>query len=438
MAPSIATSQAQAHTSASPPSVADVERITALADPVVRNLQITQCYHELSLDLAARTGGSANWCTFAVWASKQVGQTIRKEDLERTIEQLWTMSSTMAVVARSPDSIPHQATDTSRRTQLPASLRTAGRSILTTLSLGTSLIDLVDHQVIDLVDHHDRIRAAVRAASSFEHASEACARGNRKVFQEIAREFARFLATFAGDTAFDAERIAEFCAALHPGEPPDGQRYLVQAFTSYYRALFEHDSKTREEHLLLGNLAVGLHEQTRLQPEITEALNAPVVDPLELRRRLLEILLPHVRWPARLQWNLSSRIGLHNPVDVLLSQLVEEARLLGRVAVTEHFMTFGLPGGVRLKLGQDLHGDFPPALALPVDGELLALLELVDPTPNSLRGTAVADWSDWPDRMHFIADFFRCFQQRRDLLSPPFSPPQVEGLQEGRRPEGRL
>ncbi len=430
MAPSVTTSQAQAQPWASPPSVADVERISALADPVVRNLQITQCYHELSLALAARTGSSANWCTFAVWASKQVGQTIRKEDLARVIEQLWTMSSEVAVVARSAGSIGHQVTGSDRPAQLPESDRVAERSVIAALSLGTPLIGLADQR--------RRIREAVRAASSFERTSEACALGNRKVFEEIAWEFARFLATFADATVFDADRIAVFCAALRPDEPPDGQRYLVQAFTSYYRALFEHNPKTREELLLLGNVAVGLHEQTRLQPEITDALNAPVIDPRELRRRLRKILLPDLRWLDRLRWSLASWIGFRNPVDVALTRLVEQARLLGRVAVTEHIMTFGLPSGARLKLGQDLRGDFPPALALLVEAELLALLELVDPTPNSLRGTAVADWSVLSDRMHFIADFFRCFQQRRDLLSPPFSPPQVAELKEGRRPEGRL
>jgi hypothetical protein len=430
MTAGVTTSQVHAQPWASPPSVADVERINALADPVVRNLQITQCYHELALALAARTGSSANWCTFAVWASKQVGQTIRKEDLARVVEQLWTMSSELAVVARSAGSIRHQVTGSDRPTQLPESRRAAGRSVIAALSLGTPLIGLGDHR--------RRIREAVRAASSFERTSEACARGNRKVFEEIAWEFARFLTTFADATTFDAHRIAGFCAALRPGEPPDGQRYLIQAFTSYYRAMFEHNPKTREELLLLGNVAVGLHEQTRLQPEITDALNAPVVDPRELQRLLLEILLPDLGWRARLRWNLASRIGLRNPVDVALSRLVEQARLLGRVAVTEHIMTFGLPSGASLKLGQDLRGDFPTALALLVDAELLALLKLVDPTSNSLRDTAVADWSVLPDRMHFIADFFRCFQQRRDLLNPPFSPSQLAELKEGRRPEGRL
>src|ERR671910_102327 len=75
------------------PTVADVDRIAALGDPVLRNLQITQCYCELSRLFAARTGGGpANWCTFATWASKQAGQTIRMEDLARTFERLFGRS----------------------------------------------------------------------------------------------------------------------------------------------------------------------------------------------------------------------------------------------------------------------------------------------------------------------------------------------------------
>src|ERR671919_1377411 len=71
------------------PTVAEVERIAALTDPVVRNLQITQCYCELSRAFAARTGGGpANWCTFATWASKQAGQTIRREDLAHALDNV--------------------------------------------------------------------------------------------------------------------------------------------------------------------------------------------------------------------------------------------------------------------------------------------------------------------------------------------------------------
>lgn len=39
---------------ASAPTVVDVDRIAAVSDPVVRNLQITQCYHELARAMGAR------------------------------------------------------------------------------------------------------------------------------------------------------------------------------------------------------------------------------------------------------------------------------------------------------------------------------------------------------------------------------------------------
>ena len=68
------------------PAMAEIEAICGIADPVVRNLRITQAYAEMSSALAARVGPSANWCTFATWASKQAGQTIRTEDLARTVE----------------------------------------------------------------------------------------------------------------------------------------------------------------------------------------------------------------------------------------------------------------------------------------------------------------------------------------------------------------
>ncbi len=43
------------------PGLAEVDRIGALDDPVIRNLQITQCYHELAAVMAARMGSGANW-----------------------------------------------------------------------------------------------------------------------------------------------------------------------------------------------------------------------------------------------------------------------------------------------------------------------------------------------------------------------------------------
>ena len=72
--------------------------------------------------------------------------------------------------------------------------------------------------------------------------------------------------------------MRRFLDGLRPGDPPDGQRYLRQAFTRYERARAEHDPKARAELAVLANLEIGFHEQTRLQPEIREALDAGVRD----------------------------------------------------------------------------------------------------------------------------------------------------------------
>jgi hypothetical protein len=53
------------------PDVAEVRRIVAIRDPVLRNLEITHCYWRLAGAVARRTGAGANWCAFATWASRQ-------------------------------------------------------------------------------------------------------------------------------------------------------------------------------------------------------------------------------------------------------------------------------------------------------------------------------------------------------------------------------
>ncbi|HYO87368.1 MAG TPA: hypothetical protein VER79_01910, partial [Candidatus Limnocylindrales bacterium] len=81
------------------PTLEETDRIGGLLDPVVRNLLITQCYHELAAAVSLRTGPSANWCTFATWASKQAGQTIRREDLQRLFEDVLAIEAFSAQAA---------------------------------------------------------------------------------------------------------------------------------------------------------------------------------------------------------------------------------------------------------------------------------------------------------------------------------------------------
>jgi hypothetical protein len=66
------------------------------------------------------------------------------------------------------------------------------------------------------------------------------------------------------------------------------------------------------------------------------------------------------------------------------------------------------------------------------------MLARVDVTPDSLKESGVEDWADLADRMHYIADFFRVYQERRHLFDPPYTLRQVELLKSGVRPDGPL
>lgn len=385
------------------PGVAEVDAIARMADPVLRNLRITQCYQELSLAFAARSGRHANWCTFATWASKQAGQTIRGEDLARLLEG-----------GRGAEPLPVEAAD---------------EVAATALALGARGDD---------ADIHAVLREALDPAAAVERASAAVGRGNQKVFEEIAREFARFGAECLADTSSDHTRIERFCAMLRPGGPPEGQALLRQAFAHYYRALFEPDAKARLELLLLANLEIGWHEQTRLQPEIAAALDAGFVDPAELRRRVLASSFPFRGWVVRMRLGVSRFIGGPTPLDRAIDGLVALARQRARLAITEHMMRLTLPGDLRLRLGEDLHAPFPAALREIANPELRALLAQVDPTPDRLDGSGAVDWADLAERLHFITDMFRCFADTPSLFEPPFAPEQVAAIRAGQVPGGAL
>lgn len=384
------------------PTVADVERITAVADPVVRNLQITQCYHELATAMANLIGPGANWCAVATWASKQAGQSIRQEDLQRALQRRLRGSADAGEAAQA--------------------MAAAGQEIAG--EEGRSVAGAVD-----------ALWDTLNPAAAFERTADAVARGNHKVFEEIGYQFARFLALF-GDGQPDEGKLAVFCQGLQPGEPPDGQRYLRQAFTHYHLAWTAGDERARAQWMLLANLEIGFHEQTRLQPEIVEAMNAPIYDPRALRRRLIEELFPDPG--ARLRYVLAGLAGRARPLLQARDHLADEAMRIGRLVVTERMMTLALPGGQTLQLGEDLPGGFPDVLRTVDLPELQALLDRVDPTPDSLLDTGTCDWGILPQRMHFIVDLFRVYHLDSRWLDPPFNPGQVVDLTAGRLPQGIL
>ncbi|HUG38645.1 MAG TPA: hypothetical protein VML54_16930, partial [Candidatus Limnocylindrales bacterium] len=237
---------------------AAVEAIGACEPAPLRNLRITQAYHELAVRMAQLTGPGANWCAFATWASRQAGRTMRAEDLGRKIEEVFEGSDAVSFAI----------------TRLRGARRAVGRA------LGRQALIAA-------------IREACMSLLTVGRIAEAVGRGNKKVFDEIGLVLARFAE--CASSADDDAALERLCRSLRPGDPPEGQRLLAEALRDYRAAPKLADPKARAERLLLANLRIGLHEQTRLQPEIAEALNAPVIDPEEIRRRLLIALLGRAR-----------------------------------------------------------------------------------------------------------------------------------------------
>jgi hypothetical protein len=367
-----------------------VRRIAALPNPAVRNLAITHCYSQLAAALAARIGEGANWCTYATWASRQAGRTTRGEDL---LENLGTRLG--------------------ERRRVLHPIATLWRSLLRRglfqrdTRLGRFTAEL--HTPFD----------------AFERASDAVARGNLKVFAEIGLEFARYLeATTSG--------FREFAAGLRPGDPPDGQRYLRQAFERYERLRVEHEPGRRTQLAVLANLEIGLHEQTRLQPAILEALDAGLVAHEELGRRALVAFFPSAR-----RWWAVVRRPAAAVAGAAAGRVQREASRLAREAITHSFMVLSLPGRV-LALGTHLGDDYPEALREPTEAELAELLARFEPAPPAHDDCGARDWADLHQRMHYIVHLFCAFHTRQELAQPPFTPAQVASFGRGVVPAGEL
>ena len=370
------------------PTVDEVRRIAALGDPILRNLEITGCYSRLAAAFAAGGGEGANWCTYATWASRQAGRTIRGEDLldqiaRRLGEGRWLL---------------HPLATLWRRLLRRGLLRPDTR-------LGRLTAEL--HTPFDAV----------------ERASDAVARGNLRVFEEIGLQFARY---------FEELDRAAFLAGLRPGEPPEGQHYLRQAFERYEQARAEPDPNRRIELTVLANLEIGLHEQRRLDPQIREALDAAYATKEDLGRRALEAVFPGARdWKPLLRGPAAAALG------IVASAVQRASSRLAREVITEALMVLSLPGRV-LALGMHLADEYPEALREPSDADLIALFREFEPVPPARDDCGARDWSDFHQRMHYIVHLFCAFHLDRELARPPFTSEQLAALGRGVVPGGEL
>ena len=369
-------------TQAVSPSVSEIDATAAIAEPIFRNLCITTGYARLARAFAEWLPEAANWCAFATWASRQAGVTIRKEDVARAVAE-----------------------------RLQA--RLVHRPLLREL-----------HEVLGMSP--ERLAWIVGELSQglpgIDRTSDALARGNQMVFGDIGRQFARFLAAV---TTPGQAGPSVFADGLRSGPPPEGQDLLRRAFANYLTARATHDARARAQLILLANVQIGVHEQIRVQPLIVEAMDAALLDVADTRRRILERLdeVLAVGPLGHLHTDVSRRL-----LNKVADELAVELRLIARIIVTERLMSLELPEGLTLRLGSDVSGAFPATLVTLTNPELTSVLADYDATPNSTRGSGAVDWSVLAQRLHFIIDFFRAYQEDARLFEAPFDATQAEAI----------
>lgn len=366
----------------------DLERIARETNPILRNLLITQRYHDLSHSLASAIGsGNANWSTFASWASKTAGQSIRGEGVPEEVARL----------------LADEAAFDARVAEL------------------TRAVPFLHFLYIDL-DMFDVARAIV------EEVSAQISEGNLKVFAELGPLFARFTALFSGPGLPSDVGVDAFVRDLRPGAANDGgQDSLKLAFRAYADASVSADPKRRAELTLYGNVLIGLHEQTRLQPNIQGGIDAPVSPKVyrALRSGTTSFLAPLI----------------HLVLGRRLKKFHEDVRVAWERIATRFFMRLALPGGSSISLGEDVPvgtTPFPAHLDPLALAEVIALVRTYDSELDSLRGSGAGNWTVLENRMAFIADLFRSRQQQADLFTEPFEPGQRAAIEAGKVPPGPL
>jgi hypothetical protein len=380
-----------------PLTPAGVREIAAIADPVIRNLRITQAYYDLSAACHGPVTAGANWCTFATWASRQAGRTVRGEDLVDNLK---------------------------RRALVPTPLLAVAEKI------GRWF---VRRGLFSPNDRLGRLANAIHGPlDGLEAASREIALGNQRVFKEIGFEFARFLATCGGDVNHNAASLTEFLAGLRPGAPPDGQDHLKAAFESYYTARFTADPAARAQLEYLGNVQIGFHEQIRLQPQIERGMTEPVIDEVEWGQKLVASL-----FPGSATWWGWVRRGLAGVLRVTLRPVRQRMTALIREVVTQHMMTLSI-AGFRLSLAEPIALPPSPLLQTLANPDLIGLLATVPPSAGGRGDVGASDWSDLGQRMRYISYLFRVYHQRPEAYEAPFSVAQVTAMREGVVPDGQL
>jgi hypothetical protein len=120
------------------------------------------------------------------------------------------------------------------------------------------------------------------------------------------------------------------------------------------------------------------------------------------------------------------------------NELVFAAEKHIRNVITKQLMTLNLPPGTCLHLGNDLDAPYPLNLRIIEYPGLITILKELKPAPGTKDGAGCNDWADLKQRIHYIANLFRCYQETKELFSNPFTAEQVTIIKAGGIPAGIL
>ena len=354
-----------------------MSRIAAVEDPVLRHLLVGRCYHVLGREIAKVVDQqNLNWSTFACWAAKAAGVSIRSERLQDYFKNR--------------------------------------------LGLGGGDLRFVSRFTARFLSIFGLSRFVQTAAlEALREASLEVIEGNRKVFSEIALLFARFIDLMRKNPT-DSE-LDTFKKTLQSGPIEEGgQELLKKAFSAWYDASRSESAGLRAQLILRGNCQIGFHEQSRLQPHIQAGLDAPIrsIFSRQLRRAL----------PSLIAAPLAALVRF------LVASFVHELSKLWIEVATRYALSLNLPSGAQISL----EGESPaPEERYPADLQVLsdpkteALIERFDDQLSTMHATDGTNWAEVQERMGFIVEFFRARQQDLGMFAPPFTPEQDLSLEEG-------
>lgn len=351
----------------------EVREIVGLTDDVYRNHWISYAYFDISRRLHEHIGDNASWCTFSTWSSRMIGQYLRVDEPNPTIEQ-WLRDHPLPVPP------------------VQWALRKFGFWIRTR-----------------------------------EHGAmpRALALGNRLVFEEIGLAVAHLIAELDGSRTYDEVEFQEFESSVEPtGDgplfPPADVKQLREALRCYYRARWENKPQEKAELVLLANALLGAYEQSRLQA-IAEAALSPFAGRLpDLERETLDALtkvLPAERAslrPYARPWALQEESPVLRQIASgyarLLTRFIMMLQLPKAGTGMEAFhIGAGLP---EPGAGQPL---YPQPLEQLRDERLVSVISTYDVSGGTARGCRAKNWASFDDRMNYIVNVFRARQTTRAL-----------------------